>query len=80
MSSLWRWIRNDANRDLVKMGAAGLAAIIAAVWAVLTFAVDHHAKPTPTISADHSSIAAGHDANNNIINGAAAPVSPGTKP
>jgi hypothetical protein len=79
MSSPWRWIKNDANRDLVKMGAAALAAVVAAVWAVLTFAVDHHAKPTPTIAADHGSIAAGHDANNNIINGAVAPVSPGTK-
>ncbi len=80
MSSLRQWLRNDANRDLVKMSAAALAAVVAAVWAVLTFAVDHHAKPTPPIAADHGSIAAGHDASNNIINGAVAPVSPGTKP
>jgi hypothetical protein len=72
--------KNDANRDLVKMGAAALAAVVAAVWAVLTFTVDRHAKPTPAVSADHGSIAAGHDANNNTINGAVAPVSPGTKP
>jgi hypothetical protein len=62
------------------MGAAALAAVVAAMWAVLTFAVDHHAKPTPTIAADHGPIAAGHDANSNVLNGPVAPVSPGTKP
>jgi hypothetical protein len=62
------------------MGAAGLAAVVAAAFAVFTFAVDHHAKSLPTIAADHVSIAAGHDANNNTINGAVAPASPGAKP
>jgi hypothetical protein len=67
MKRIWKWIRDDVNRDMVRMGAAAFAAIVAGTWAVLTFAVDHHPPSTTSVSASNGSVAAGHDVTNATI-------------
>jgi hypothetical protein len=49
MKQIWVWLKDDKNRDLFKMTTAGLTAVVAAAWAVLTFFVDHH-PPADVIS------------------------------
>jgi hypothetical protein len=65
MKPIWDWLRDDRNRDVVKMTAAGLAAVVAATWAMLTFVVDHH--PPASITSGAGGIAAGHDISANTI-------------
>ena len=85
MKPIWNWLKDDRNRDVVKMTAAGLAAVVAAAWAILTLVVDHH--PRASITSGAGGIAAGHDISGNTITlarpgGAAAPpaTSPAAKP
>jgi hypothetical protein len=77
MKRIWKWLKDDANRDIIKMGAATLAAIIAGTWAVLTFVVDRHASPR--VSAAPGGVAAGRDISGNTIT-QVTPATAGTKP
>jgi hypothetical protein len=80
MGAIWKWIKDDKNRDILKLSGAGLAAIVAAVWAVLTFAVGDHAAPSA--SAGPGGIAAGHDISGNTITTTVGPAAgnPAPKP
>ena len=74
---IWSWLKRQDNRDVVKMVAAALAAVVAGGWAIFTFAVDHGASPS--ISASSDSVAAGHDATGNRITNVP-PAAPKAKP
>jgi hypothetical protein len=80
MKPIWNWLKDEKNRDVLKMTAAGLAAVVTAAWAVLTFVVDHH--PPASVTSGVGGIAAGHDISGNTITlappGATAP--PATPP
>jgi hypothetical protein len=65
MKRSWTWLRDDKNREIIKMTAAGLAAIAAGSWAVLTFVADR--TPSATITAGTGGLAAGRDISNNTI-------------
>jgi len=66
--TVWNWLRRQDNRDVAKMTAAALTAIVAGGWAIFTFAVDHrNHSPTQNISANSGAVAAGHDASGNNI-------------
>ena len=66
MKSIWHWLKDDKNRDILKITAAGLAAIVAAGWTVLTFVVDHH--PAVNVTAGQDSVAVGGDIKQSQIN------------
>jgi hypothetical protein len=51
MKPIWNLLKDDKNRDVLKMTAAGLAAVVTAVWAVLTFVVDHDPPASVTSGA-----------------------------
>jgi hypothetical protein len=73
----WSWLKRADNRDVVKMSAAALAALVAGTWALFTFVVDHEVPKG--ISASSGAVAAGRDASgNSIIN--TAPPTPAAKP
>jgi hypothetical protein len=80
MKPIWNWLKDDKNRDILKMTAAGLAAIVAAAWGVLTFVVDHH--PPTRVTSGAGGIAAGRDISGNTITLAPAPptATPAAKP
>lgn len=65
MKPIWNWLKDDKNRDILKMTAASLGAVVAATWAVLTFVVDHHQSTSVTSGA--GGMAAGHDISGNTI-------------
>ena len=65
MRLIWNWLKDDKNRDIIKMIAAGLAALVAATWAVLIFVVDHH--PSATVRSGVGGVTAGHDISGNVI-------------
>jgi hypothetical protein len=65
MKPIWNWLKDNENRDVLKMTAAGLAAVVAAGWTVLTFVVDHH--PSANVMSGAGGIAAGHDISGNTI-------------
>jgi hypothetical protein len=65
MKPIWNWLKDDKNRDVLKMTAAGLAAVVAAAWAVLTLVVDHH--PSTSVTSGAGGMAAGHDISGNTI-------------
>ena len=66
MKPIWNWLKDDKNRDVIKMTGAGLAALAAAGWAVLTFVVDR--SPPPSVTAGAGGVAAGRDMSGNTIN------------
>jgi hypothetical protein len=39
VETVWEWLRDESNREALKLIAGGLAAAGAGVWAVLTFLV-----------------------------------------
>lgn len=41
MESLWNWLSNDRNRQVLGFIGGGIAALIGAAWAVFVFVVDH---------------------------------------
>ena len=65
MKPIWNWLKNAKNRDILKMTAAGLAAVVAAAWAFLTFVVDHH--PSASVTSGAGGLAAGHDISGSTI-------------
>jgi hypothetical protein len=72
VSSVRKWLRDDKNRDILKMTAAGLAALVAAGWAVVTFVVAQHPSGAGVV-AGPGGIAAGRDISGNTITLAPAP-------
>lgn len=74
---IWSWLKRADNRDVVKMSAAALAALIAGTWALFTFVVDHEAAKG--ISAGSGAVAAGRDASGNTII-YSSPPTPSVKP
>jgi hypothetical protein len=75
MPSLRAWLRDDKNRDILKMIGGALTVLVAAGWAVLTFVADRHSSGA--VTAGPGAIAAGHDISGNTITlappGSAAP-------
>jgi len=66
MRPIWNWLNNDKNRNILKIAAAAsVAAILAVVWAALTFAVDHHSPPNNVVDASgNTTITVGTEAAN----------------
>jgi hypothetical protein len=76
---MWDWLKNVDNRDILKMAAGAFAAIVVAVWAVLTFAVDRH--PSVSVTAGAGGMAAGRDiSGNNTLTSQPAPPPPAASP
>jgi|GEM_PF-2662683 len=64
------WLRDESNRAIVKMAAAGLSAVCAGIWAVWMFMAEPSGggKSAPeNVTATSGSIAAGNDAVGNTI-------------
>jgi len=66
------WLRDESNRAIVKLAAAGLSALCAGLWAVYVFTTEprssgHTQRQEPDVRATTGSIAAGRDAVGNTI-------------
>lgn len=66
------WLRDESNRAIVKLAAAGLSALCAGLWAVYVFTTEPGStgqtqRHEPGVRATTGSIAAGRDAVGNTI-------------
>lgn len=66
------WLRDESNRAIVKLVAAGLSALCAGLWAVYVFTTEPRSsantqRQEPGVTATTGSIAAGRDAVGNTI-------------
>lgn len=64
-AKLWSWLKSPDNRDIVKMAAGGLAALVVGAWGIYTFKAAHSSGQR--VSATSGGVAAGRDASNNVV-------------
>ena len=64
-------MRSEDNREVVKIAATTVTAIVGAGWVLFTFVVEHRSAadkaPPQSISATAGAVAAGRDASGNTI-------------
>ena len=62
-SSFLDFLKDPDNRALLGWIGTGIAAVVGGIWAVVKFRAKKgdHEPPTPSVSADNSSVAAGRD-------------------
>jgi hypothetical protein len=63
MDAIWSFLQDADNRALLGWIGGGIVVVVAGLWAAFTFFTSKKKPLTPTVSANHGSIAAGRDAN-----------------
>jgi hypothetical protein len=72
LGGIWPFLKDPANLAVLGSIGAGIVAIAGGAWAVFTFFAKKSEKgpPTPTVKADHGSVAAGRDIIGSVTIGA----------
>lgn len=59
---MWEWLSDPQVQKTLGFVGGGIAAVVAAWWAVVKFVLDRP-KPSVTVTADRGGMAAGRDIN-----------------
>ena len=76
LSDIWSFLRDESNRAVFAWAGGGIVVLAGGIWAVLKFFLERDkseagskSEPpaTPTVTASHGGVAAGHDIKGNEI-------------